>query len=81
MESRDVSRDVSRDPFLGFPVSVLKVSGLGLGLKGFWSQFRALRLETLHRLFFMKFCKKEFLNTLRAGVRYIRTSINALELS
>ena len=31
-----------------------------LGLKGFRSRPRALRLETLHRLFFMKFCK-EFL--------------------
>ena len=35
-------------------------SRLGLGLEGFWSRSRALRLETLHRLFFMKFCKKEF---------------------
>jgi len=32
-----------------------------LGLEGFRSRSRALRLETLHRLFFMKFCKKEFL--------------------
>jgi len=32
-----------------------------LGLKGFRSRSRALRFETLHRLFFMKFCKKEFL--------------------
>ena len=31
-----------------------------LGLEGFRSRSRALRLETLHRLFFMKFCK-EFL--------------------
>jgi len=31
-----------------------------LGLEG--SRSRALRLETLHRLFFMKFCKKEFLS-------------------
>jgi len=30
-----------------------------LGLEGFRS--RALRLETLYRLFFMKFCEKEFL--------------------
>ena len=46
------------------------VSRLGLGLEGlrsrlgleeFRSRSRALRLETLHRLFFMKFCKKEFL--------------------
>jgi len=49
MESRDLV------PFFG--VSVSKVSGLGL--EGFRS--RALRLETLHRSFFMKFCKKEFL--------------------
>ena len=32
-----------------------------LGLEGFWSRSRDLRFETLHRLFFMKFCKKEFL--------------------
>jgi len=49
------SREVSRDPFFG--VSVSKVSGLGL--EGFRS--RSLSLETLHRLFFAKFCKKEFL--------------------
>jgi len=36
-------------------------SRLGLGLEGFRSRSRALRLETLHRLFFIKFCKKEFL--------------------
>jgi len=36
-------------------------SRLSLGFEGFRSRFRALRLETLHRLFFMKFCKKEFL--------------------
>jgi len=50
MESRDVvsvSRRVSR-PVLW-----------SLGLEGFRS--RALRLETLHRLFFVKFCKKEVL--------------------
>ena len=46
---------MSRDPFSGDSVSVSKVSDLvsvskdfGLGLEG----FRALRLETLHRLFF-----------------------------
>jgi len=32
-----------------------------LGLEGFRSRSRALRLETLHKLFFVKFCKKEFL--------------------
>jgi len=37
------------------------VSRLGLGLEGLRSQSRALCLETLHRLFFMKFCKKEIL--------------------
>ena len=41
---------------------------LGLGLEGLRSRLglegsrsRALRLETLHRLFFMKFCRNEFL--------------------
>ena len=32
-----------------------------LGLEEFRSRSRALSLETLHRLFFMKFCKKELL--------------------
>ena len=74
LETWSRSRDASRDPF--FEVSVSKVSGLvsvsvsqvsglrsrlGLGLEGFRSRSRALRLETLHRLVFMKFCKKEFL--------------------
>jgi len=45
---------------LFFGVSVSKVSGLGLGLQGFRSRSRALRPETLHRPFFVKFCK-EFL--------------------
>jgi len=57
MQSRDlvsVSRRVSRTVFCS----------LGLGLEGFWSQSRALRLETLHRLFFMTFCKK-FLKTVK----------------
>jgi len=36
-------------------------SRLGLDLEGSRSRSQALRLETLHRLFFMKFCKKEFL--------------------
>jgi len=52
MESQDlvsVSRHVSRLVFWS------------LGLEGFRSQSRALCLETLHKLFFMKFCKKEFL--------------------
>jgi len=52
MESRDlvsVSRRASRPGFWS------------LGLEGFRSRSWALRLETLHRLFFMKFCKKEFL--------------------
>jgi len=56
LETWSRSRDASRDPF--FEVSISKVSGLGL--EGFRSRSRAFRLETLHRLFFMKFCK-EFL--------------------
>ena len=61
MESRDlvsVSRRVSRPVF-----SSLGLKGLRsrLGLEGFRSRSRALRLETLHRLFFMKFCNKEFI--------------------
>jgi len=61
MESRalvSVSRRVARPVFWS----------LGLGLEGLRSRHglegsrsRALRLETLHRLFFMKFWKKEFL--------------------
>ena len=59
MESRDlvsVSRPVFWSLGLGF-------GGLRsrLGLEGFRSRSRALRLETLHRLFFMKFCNKEFI--------------------
>jgi len=44
----------SRDPFF----LSLGLEGLRsrLGLEGFRSQSRALRFETLHRLFFMKFC-------------------------
>ena len=47
-----------------------KVHNTGLGLEGLWSRLglghegfrsRALSLETVHRLFFIKFCKKEFL--------------------
>jgi len=47
------SRDASRDPF--FEVSVSKISGLVSVSKD-----SGLGLETLHRLFVMKFCK-EFL--------------------
>ena len=65
IESRDlvsVSRRVSRLVFssLGLGLEGLR-SRLGLGLEEFWSRSRDLRLETLHKLFFMKFCKKEFL--------------------
>jgi len=62
MELRDlvsVSRRVSRPVFRCLGLKGLR-SCLSLGLEGFRSQFRALRLETLHRLFFMKLCK-EFL--------------------
>jgi len=64
MESRDlvsISRRVSRPIFwsLGLGLEGLR-SRLGLGLEGFRSRSRAVRLETLHRLFFIKFCK-EFL--------------------
>jgi len=62
MESRDlvsVSRRVSRPVFWSLGLG-LEGPGLGLGLEGFRSRSRALRLETVHRLFFMKFCK-EFL--------------------
>jgi len=67
MESRDldsVSRRVSRPVFWSLSLGLgLGPEGLRshLGLEGFRSRSRALRLETLHRLFFMKFCKKEFL--------------------
>ena len=47
---------MSRDPFFGVSVSISKVSGLVAVLKDF-----GLGLEALHRLFFMKFCKKELL--------------------
>ena len=60
MESRDlvsVSRRVSRPVFWSLGLEGLRSR---LGLEGFRSRSRALRLETLHRLFFMKFCK-EFL--------------------
>jgi len=57
-DSDGVPRRVSRPVFwsLNFGLEGLRSR---LGLEGFRS--RALRLETLHRLFFMKFCKKEFL--------------------
>jgi len=63
MESRDlvsVSRPVSTPVFwsLGLGLEGLRSR---LGFEGFRSRSRALRLETLHRLFFMKFCKKDFL--------------------
>ena len=38
-------------------------SHLGLGFEGFRSRSRALRLENLHRLFFVKFCKEFFKKT------------------
>jgi len=60
MESRDlvsVSRRVSRHVFWSLGLEGLRSC---LGLEGFRSRSRALRLETLHRIFFMKFCK-EFL--------------------
>ena len=52
-----VSRRVSRPAFWSLGLEGLRFR---LGLKGFRSQSPALRLDTLHRLFFMKFCK-EFL--------------------
>ena len=59
MESRDLF-SVSRPVFWNLD---LGLEGLRsrLGLEGFRSRSRTLRLETLHRLFFMKFCKKELL--------------------
>ena len=61
MESRDlvsVSRPVFWKLGLGHGLEGLRSR---LGLEGFRSRSRALRLKTLHRLFFMKFCKKEFI--------------------
>ena len=60
MESRDMvsfSRRVSRPIF---EVSASKVSGLGFGLEG--SRSRALRLETLHRLFLLSFARSSLKN-------------------
>jgi len=58
MESRDlvsVSRRVSRTVFWS--------PGLeGLGLEGLRSRSRALRLETLHRLFFINFARSSLKN-------------------
>jgi len=54
------SDGVSRTVFSSLGLEGLR-SRLGLCLEGFRSRSRALRLETLHRLFFIKFCKKEFL--------------------
>jgi len=57
-----VTRRLSRPVFLSLGLGVEGLrSRLGLGFEGFRSPSRALRLETLHRLFFMKFWKKEFL--------------------
>jgi len=55
MESRDlvsVSRRVSRPVFssLGLGLGLEGLRSL-LGLEGFWSRSRALRLETMHRFF------------------------------
>jgi len=60
LSSDGVSRRVSRPVFWSLGLEGPR-SRLGLSLEGFRSQSWALRLETLHRLFFMKFCKKEFL--------------------
>ena len=51
------TRRVSRPVFWSLGLEGLRSR---LGLEGFRSRSRAHRLETLHRLFFMKFCK-EFL--------------------
>jgi len=66
MESRDlvsVSRPVFSSLGLEGLRSCLGLEGLRsrLGLEGFRTRSRALRLETLHRLLFMKFCNNEFL--------------------
>ena len=54
IESRDLV-SVSRPIFWSLGLGLEDIRSR-LGLKGFRS--RALRLETLHRLFFMKFCKE-----------------------
>ena len=61
MESRDlvsVSRHVSRPVFSSLDHGLEGLRSR-LGLEGFWSRSRGLRLETLHELFFMKSCKKQ----------------------
>jgi len=67
MESRDLASVLRR---VSKPVSCSLSPGLGLeglksrlGLEGFWSRSWALRLETLHKLFFVKFCKEFFEKT------------------
>ena len=77
IESRDlvsVSRRVSRPIFWSLR------SRLGLSLEG--SRSRALRLETLHRSFFMKLCKKEFLKktVLKNHCSKFRRSKNVCEV-
>ena len=56
--SPESSDEVSRPVFWSLGLKGLRSR---LGLEGFRSRSRALLLESLHRLFFMKFCKKEFL--------------------
>jgi len=56
--SDGVSRRVSRPVFWSLGLESLRSR---LGLEGLRSRCRALRLETLHRLFFVKFWKKVFL--------------------
>ena len=53
-----VSRRVSKLVFWSLGLESLRSR---LGLKVFRSRSGAPRLETLHRLFFMRFCRKEFL--------------------
>ena len=63
MESRDsvlVSRHVSRHVFSSLGLG-LEGFRSRLGLEGFRSRSRALSLETLHELFFVKSCKKQLL--------------------
>jgi len=54
------SRRVSRPVFWSLGLEGLRSR---LGLECFRSRSRAIRLETLHRLFFMKFCKEFFKKT------------------
>jgi len=55
--SDGVSRRVSRPVFWSLGLEGLR-SCLGLGREGFRPRSRALRLETLRMLFFMRFCKE-----------------------